>query len=249
LNHESIFFSLILPVLAVWLRLTAAIIWLPPFNFYRIPKMFVLLLLLGFALPVAWQDTSLVSAAQGGAILTLLVNELLLGMALGFGLMAAFMAIDAFGHFLDAQAGLSMASLLGASSNRPQAITAAFFTATAIALFFAADLHLDFLSMVASWYRIQPAYVPLDPDVDFLPFAQTMHRSFSYGILMAMPLAALLFLGDVLLAFASRSMPQLNVLFLAFPIKLLLILLGLLSASHVMQPVLLRWLSDSILPT
>lgn len=235
----------ILPVLAIWVRLSAAVLWLPVFSYYRVPRRFLALLLLGIAVPVAFGQPQLAPLVQSEHLLHVFAHEILTGLVMGFGLMLAFMAIDAFGQLLDAQSGLNMAAILGLGAGRPQALTSAFFTAAAISLFFAADLHHDFLYLVARWYALQPMRLLPNPMEDFAAFSRLFHAAFAFGVLMAMPLAALLLLGDVLLAFASRSMPQLNVLFLAFPIKLMIVLVGLLIAAHVMPPVLIRLLTNT----
>lgn len=233
----------LLSVISVWARLFGATLGIPAFGYYRVPKVFSALLLLGLALPVASlniQSPGAFSVISQHPIIIILAAELMTGMVLGFGLMAAFAAIEAFGHLLDAQSGLSIAQLFGFTQKRPQPITSALLTTTAICVFFAANLHLDFLNAVATWYRIAPADYLLNQLENPINFAIQLHRSFSMGILMAMPVAALLLLADVILAFASRSMPQLNVIFLSFPIKLLMTLFGLVATTHLMTPILLR---------
>lgn len=233
----------LLAVVSVWTRLFGATLGIPAFTYYRVPRLFMNLLLLGLALPMAslnMQHPAAFSAISNQPIVLILATELITGLVLGFGLMAAFAAIEAFGQLLDAQSGLSIAQLFGFTQRRPQPIISALLTTTAICVFFAANMHHDFLSAVATWYRIAPPDYVLDQLEHPIDFAIQLHRSFSMGILMAMPIAALLLLGDVILAFASRSMPQLNVIFLSFPIKLLMTLFGLVATSHLMTPILLR---------
>lgn len=230
------------------MRLFGATLGVPAFSFFRVPKVFFGLLLLGLAVPVA----SLNALAMPGSaiianqwsLLFLLAAELVTGLILGFGMTVAFAAVDACGQLLDAQSGLGIANLLGFTSKRPQPIIAAFFSTTAICLFFAAGLHVDFLTAVLTWHRVAPPSYLYDQLSDPIQFATQLHHSFSFGILIAMPLAALLLLSDVLLAFAARSMPQLNVIFLSFPIKLLVILFGLLAISHLLGPVFIGLLEQ-----
>lgn len=238
----------LLPVICVWVRLFGATLGVPAFSFFRVPKVFFNLLLLGLAVPVASLNALAMPASSiiGSEwnILLLLLAELVTGLILGFGLTVAFAAIDACGHLLDAQSGLGIAHLLGFTNKRPQPITAAFFSTTAICLFFAADLHYDFLSAVLMWYRMAPPSYVMDQLSDPIQFATQLHHSFSFGILIAMPLAAILLLSDILLAFAARSMPQLNVIFLSFPIKLLMILFGMVAVSYLMGPVFIHLLDQ-----
>lgn len=233
----------LLSVISVWARLFGATLGIPAFGYYRVPKVFSALLLLGLALPVASlniQSPNAFSAISQHSIIIIIAAELMTGIVLGFGLMAAFAAIEAFGHLLDAQSGLSIAQLFGFTQKRPQPIISALLTTAAICIFFTANLHLDFLTAVATWYRVAPPDYLLNQLDHPIDFAIQLHRSFSMGILMAMPIAALLLLGDVILAFASRSMPQLNVIFLSFPIKLLMTLFGLVATTHLMTPIFLR---------
>lgn len=235
-------------VLATWVRLFGATLIVPAFYYFRVPKTFFALMLLGLALPAATQQAlALNLPATMDAVLMILVAELLTGLILGFGLSVAFAAVEACGNFLDTQSGLGIASLLGYTNQRPQPITAAFFSVTAICLFFAADLHLEFISLVLHWYAAVPPAWLSERLADPKMFATLLHRSFSFGILMALPLAAMLFFADVLLAFAARSMPQLNVIFLSFPLKLLVTLVGLVAVSHLLAPTLVRVLREGAL--
>lgn len=245
---DTLFQAWLLPVACVWMRLFGATLGIPAFRFFRVPRLFFALLLLGLALPIAATPGAQLATALPVDVYSLpvlMLAELATGLLLGFGLNCAFVAVDAFGHLLDAQSGLGIANLLGLA-NRPQPITAAFFTATAICLFFGADLHHDFLAAVVGWYRLVPAAWLLDQLDDPIHYATLLHRSFAMGILMAMPLAALMLFGDILLAFAGRSMPQLNVLFLSFPIKLLMVLFGLVATAHLIGPVFVRLLTGAV---
>ena len=59
---------------------------------------------------------------------------------------------------------------------------------------------------------------------------------FTLGFLVASPVVVALWLADVVLGVLSRNMPQMNVMFLGFPVKVMLGLSILAASMGLMEP-------------
>jgi flagellar biosynthetic protein FliR len=188
----------------------------------------ILLVLLSVALaPVPGEDARAMTdgAFAGGA-----AAELLNGVTLAFGWVAAFAAIDFAGRLLDAQMGFSLAATFDPAGTRPSPLLTSALGLFATTLFFTANLHHVMIREIAQ----SIADVPLGQARRELAIDELLRRFgtlFSHGLALAAPLVFLLFLIDVVLAVISRSVPQLNVLLVGVTVKIAvgLVLAALLS--------------------
>ncbi|MBX6394182.1 MAG: flagellar biosynthetic protein FliR [Alicyclobacillaceae bacterium] len=149
------------------------------------------------------------------------VKQWLIGAALGFVGMVLFLAVEMAGQLVDVQMGLSVVNLLNPQSGTPGALMANWQAWLATMVFLALDGHHALLSGLLhsfEWIRLGAA-VPVGPSVEVI--ARSVAVLFILAIQLAAPLLISLFLFDVILAFISRAAPQVNVLFVAMPGKIL----------------------------
>jgi flagellar biosynthetic protein FliR len=211
--------------LLVSLRIVPTLAFAPPFTLLRIPPTVRVMIAVSFA---AWivsafpgQTTEVlhgqVSGGQGGLVGPALA-ELLIGVALGLALQLAFAAILTVGRLIDLQAGFAFA-LLADPTNRSQLpLIGMIFAYCAGALFFLTDGPSTLLAIWSASVEHLPIGAALDPGAlgKLLAFI---------GIIFTMALGAgglillVLFLIDLAIAFMSRTLPQMNVLFLGFQVK------------------------------
>lgn len=190
---------------------------------------------------LAWLGTSLMPAAvslQGGpAWISAICGELLIGTAFGLAVMLPNAALHTAGWVLDIQAGSSAGALFDpGSQNDMQAVFGTALMLIATALFFLLDLHLQLYRMLAVSLQMVPlgrGGVRLEWD----GLAGLLGQSFLLGFMVVLPVILGLLLVDVGVAYATRSMPQANVYFLALPLKLLAAI-GLMMATLPFVPTL-----------
>ena len=218
---------------------------LSPFAFAPVMVRSALLAMLGGLLvAVAWSQASPPALLDLAGFLSGLLNEAMIGLAFAFAFYLPIAAINAMARVLDLQIGLSAAALLfpnlGAEAEAP---ISAIMTLLAQALFFALDLHLEALSLVAASLSISPlglTQMSVGPGA----LAQMLGAQFSLALLLVAPTLTALFLVDVATAYATRAMPQANVYFLMLPLKVLLGIL-LLAASLGAAPDYVRRMFDT----
>jgi flagellar biosynthesis protein FliR len=89
-----------------------------------------------------------------------------------------------------------------------------------VTLFVVSDAHLQLARLISDSIDVFPLgrLPPLNDPLQPLLAAGSM---FALGVAFAAPLAATLLLTDLAVGVASRNMPQINVLILAMPIKIM----------------------------
>ncbi|MDV5053364.1 type III secretion system export apparatus subunit SctT [Vibrio sp. T13N] len=232
--HQALFlYSLTLP------RLMACFIFLPILSKQMLGGTMVrngvLCSLALFIFPMINQQ-SLPAETDGIWLIVILGKEVLIGLLIGFVAAIPFWAIEAAGFLVDNQRGAAMASMFNPTLGSQSTPTAVLLTQTLITLFFSGGGFVTFI------YALFKSYTSW-PIVDFFPTVSDAWVSFFYeqfeqlmwlGVLMSAPLVLAMFLAEFGLALISRFAPQLNVFFLAMPIKsaiasvLLIVYLGIM---------------------
>ncbi|MBX9599727.1 MAG: flagellar biosynthetic protein FliR [Bryobacteraceae bacterium] len=145
------------------------------------------------------------------------------------------------------QAGFSFASTVDPGSQADSGVLLVAAYLSSWLFFFAAGLDRDLLAALGASFTNPPR--PLLGS--FADVAALGSRMFSAGLAMALPLTAILFILDISLALLGRLQQQLQLLTLAFPVKILvtLAMMALLANSEwrlwadgrqALRPVLLR---------
>jgi flagellar biosynthetic protein FliR len=169
---------------------------------------------------------------------------------LGLGVHVLFGALALAGRLMDVQIGFAIGSVFDPVSRSGSSVLGSLMSLLGITLFVLSGAHLQLAQLVSSSLDLLPlGQMPhLDDPLQPLLAAGSM---FALGLAFAGPVAVALLLTDVTIAVASRNMPQLNVLVLAIPIKViigyLVLALAVSSWGPLMQQALAR--SVSVLET
>lgn len=199
-----------------------------------------IILLLAFTwLTVLAMPHAPVLDARGWPVALLLgaLGELLIGMVFGLGFMLPNAALHTSGWLLDMQAGLGAATLFNPGSGSGESLLGHALMLAATVLFFTLDLHvLLFKGIAASqgWMPLGSVGLQVQPDAFFALLA----GSFLSALMVVAPVLIGLFCVDLAVAYASRSMPQANIYFLALPLKVA-VAMGLLAMTLAYAPTLI----------
>ena len=148
-------------------------------------------------------------------------KEFLLGMAIGSVVMVIFWCIQAIGNFIDNQRGATMASSMDPVIGEQSSPLGLFMTQSMVAVFFCTGLFNAFLGGIYRSYALWPA-TSFWPSIDsnVVAFFVTQFALISQmALLVGGPVVVAMFLSELGLGFISRFAPQLNVFFLAMPVK------------------------------
>jgi flagellar biosynthetic protein FliR len=181
--------------------------------------------------PAAWPDAALLA----GWLLSEAALGLTVGLAVSFLNEAFLVAAQIFGL----QAGYSYAATVDPATEADSNVLLVFAQFMAGLLFFALGLHLEVVRVFARSLETYPpgAYglTPARAEA-VLKLGAAM---FSQGLRLALPVVALLVLADATLALLGRIHAHLQLLMLAFPVKMLGAL-AMLGATAALYPKLYR---------
>lgn len=212
------------------------------------PAFVRIILLLAFTwLTVLAMPHAPVLDARGWPVALMLgaLGELLIGLVFGLGFMLPNAALHTSGWLLDMQAGLGAATLFNPGSGSGESLLGHALMLAATVLFFTLDLHvLLFKGIAASqrWMPLGSVGLQVQPDAFFALLAS----SFMSALMVVAPVLIGLFCVDLAVAYASRSMPQANIYFLALPLKVA-VAMGLLAMTLAYAPMLIGRLFRSAL--
>ena len=152
--------------------------------------------------------------------LLVLIQQLLIGLAIGFTMRIAFAAVDAAGEFVGLQMGLGFASFFDPQSAGQTLVIAQFFNILATLLFLAVNAHLLLINvLVDSFHGLPIGPQPLAA-AGYFNVAAFGSSVFATGLQLSLPLIAILLMTNLALGILTRSAPQLNIFAIGFPITL-----------------------------
>lgn len=158
---------------------------------------------------------------------TLVVQQVLIGLSIGFAVRLVFAAVEYAGELIGLQMGLNFAGFFDPVSATQGTAVAAFFATLVAWVFVATNGHLVVISALADSFTAFP--VAPEPFA-FLTRAQPWRwgaELFATGLWIALPLIAMLLFVNLVLGFISRVAPQIQIFAIGFPITLGLGLVGM----------------------
>jgi flagellar biosynthesis protein FliR len=178
-----------------------------------------------------------------GQLLAESAGEVLIGAALAGGFLIAYAATQIAGRVLDTQTGFGVAGIFDPATGSVAPLFGALLGMSAICFFLAMNGHLVLIRAIAKSAATFPPGTALTA-IDWRAALAQGGAMFAYGLALAAPVMGALLLADVALAVCARSLPQLNVFLLGFPLKIMMGLSGL-AISIRFSGTVLRALFDS----
>ena len=158
--------------------------------------------------------------ASSGVGLFILLQQIMVGLAMGFAMRLVFTAIDMAGDIMGMQMGLGFASFYDPVNAANTQVIAQFLGMLAALAFLSMNGHLYMLSALAESFHAFPISTQV-------PSAHALHTLalwggsiFAYALRLALPLIAALLITNLALGILTRSAPQLNIFAIGFPITL-----------------------------
>ena len=152
--------------------------------------------------------------------LLILVQQMLIGVAIGFIMRVIFTAVEAAGEIVGLQMGLGFASFFDPQSAGQTLVLARFFNMLAMLVFLAVNAHLLLLGVLVESFQSLPINIQPLAAAGFFQVATSGSTIFAVGLQLALPLIAILLMTNLALGILTRSAPQLNIFAIGFPITL-----------------------------
>lgn len=218
--------------LLIFARVAGIFLEAPVFNARTIPAF----LKIAFAIwltAIFWFIIPILDASRFTSItpsfIFLVINELIIGMLIGFVCQILFAAVQATGDFIDLQMGMSIATMLDPSTGAVATILGRLCFFVAVVVFLITNGHHMILSGLYQSFRLIPLASPITISSNLI--TQLIHLGESLWLIslqLATPALLLIFLSDFSLGIVSRVAPQVNVFMLGFQLKPMLGLLAIL---------------------
>ncbi|KKB42372.1 flagellar biosynthetic protein FliR [Bacillus thermotolerans] len=209
-------------LLLVIVRVTSFFIVIPLFSHRTIPAMHRI----GFAILLSWMMYYTVEVPMleiDGRYVLLVLKEALVGLSIGLAAYIILAAIQIAGALIDFQMGFIIANVIDPQTGAQTPLTGQYLNMFALLLLLALDGHHLILDGI--YYSYQ--YIPVDQiALRFGDGSLANYISRAFGMMfmlalqMAMPVVAVLFLVDVALGIVARTVPQINIFVVGFPIKI-----------------------------
>lgn len=208
--------------LLILTRISAFFVTVPLFSYRAIPMLQRII----FAVLLAWMMTysiGVVDIAIDGEYIFLLFKEAIIGLFIGILAFMIMSVIQIAGGFIDFQMGFAVANIIDPQTGAQSPLLGQFFNSMALLLLLALNGHHLLLDGIFYSYQ----FLPIDGNwpafgsesvVEFI--ITTFVASFAIAFQMAIPIVATLFLVDIALGITARTVPQLNIFVVGFPIKI-----------------------------
>ena len=215
--------SQLLAFILVLVRVSGIISTAPVFGSSNIPPQIKVVLSLILAL-ILYPFIPLITVYpdRPDHYIMLIASELLIGLVLGIIARFLFGAVEFAGTVIGFQMGLGMAKVFDPQSQEQISLVGRFENATATLIFLAMDGHLIVLqALVRSYSVLPPGGASISrPLVENL--TELSASVFVIGLQIGAPLIVALFLANAVVGLLARSVPQIQVFVVGFPLTLML---------------------------
>lgn len=152
--------------------------------------------------------------------LFVVLQQLVIGLAMGFAMRLVFAAIEFAGEVASLTMGLGFATFFDPSSSGRSSAISQFLALVATMAFLAVNAHLALVSALAESFLTMPVSATPFSGNAALELARWGGRVFSAGLQLSLPIVAALLITNIGMGILTRAAPQLNLFGIGFPITL-----------------------------
>ena len=203
----------------IFLRISGMIWLLPVFDGRGIPVLFkaglclamslLFLPLLGPSLPTVSGMTAAFGLGAAG--------ELLVGMIIGFSVRLLFAGVQLAGQLAGFQMGIGIANVLDPVTSSQISVIGQFNNLLAMVIFLTADAHHLFLRAMAESFRLVPPLGVHYSGAAAWTVIDLSGKMFVIAVQVGAPVVVVLMFSSIALGIMARTVPQMNVFFVAAP--------------------------------
>ena len=181
-------------------------------------------------------DFELMSGAGALAI----VQQLAIGLAMGFVLQMVFSALVVAGQVIAMTMGLGFATSFDPQNNVQVTVISQFYVILATLVFLSMDLHLHLISYLGKSFEFLPMTgAPISED-SFMLVVGWAAQMFAGAVSLAMPILAVILLINVGFGVMTRAAPQLNIFAVGFPVTIVVGFVFMMITMPNLLPLLTR---------
>jgi flagellar biosynthetic protein FliR len=164
---------------------------------------------------------------NGPAAWGAVVQQVGIGLAIGFVVRLVFTSFELAGEVVGFQMGLNFASFFDPSTNAQSSATGSFYGYMATLLFVVLNGHLMVLMVVIRSFELFPVNQNFLEALSLMKLYSLGGELFASGFWIALPIVGMLMFANLALGIVSRVAPQMNIYAVGFPITLTVGLVGM----------------------
>ena len=227
-------------LLLIFVRVSAFFVTIPLFSYKTIPSQ--LKIVLAFVLSwMMYYTFSIEAFTINGDYLLLVLKEAIVGLVLGLVVYIVFSAVQIAGGFIDFQMGFAMANIVDPQTGAQSPLMGQFFNFLLLLVFLAINGHHLVLDGIFYSYQFMPMdqFFPKFGDAESIEYIMKLFVAvFAVAFQMSAPIVATLFLVTLALGITGKTVPQLNIFVVGFPIKIAVGFILLMTMMGVMVEVM-----------
>jgi flagellar biosynthesis protein FliR len=227
----------------VWVRVSCIFLIAPFFGhpLNPLPMRILLSLAIGFCLSgVVPVDVATAMAGSAPMVFAIL-KQAAIGLILGFVAQFVFSGIQVAGQVVGTQAGFALVNIIDPQTSVENSLVTVFLNSLGLILFLSFNGHHVLIRALARSFSLTSSEAGAANGSFWLSLARQAGGFFVIGLQIVVPLFAIMVIVDVLLGLASKMAPQVPMLILSFPIKLLVGILGLSLCLYQFPTILERY--------
>lgn len=207
----------------ILVRMAGLFIASPVFTSRNIPAQ----VKMGFALMISFILMPMVRFPAGTAVpdnifgfLYAVAPEMVIGLAIGFLFTLLFAAVQLAGHLIDVMIGFGLANIVDPVSNIQISVLGQFYYLVAMIVFLAVNGHHLLVRALFRSFEVLPPLTPILTSGIVQLVNDKAAAIFAIAFQIGAPTLAALFIADIILGVMARTVPQMNVLMVGFPLKI-----------------------------
>ncbi len=157
-----------------------------------------------------------------GRFILMLAGEMAIGLTIGYASQLIFTAVQFAGQLIGFQIGFGIVNVLDPTTNSQVSITSQFWNIIALLVFMAINGHHWLITAAAKSFDLIPV-LGFTPHAGLVDLITTLTADvFVLAIKLAAPVMATMLLLNVALGLIARTVPQMNVFIVGFPVQIAL---------------------------
>lgn len=185
-------------------------------------------------MPAATATMSIPATIHMPELTLLAAQELTMGLVIGFFSSLVFMGTQLAGQLVGQQIGFAMANILDPISGQDISLIGFLNMNLAVLIFLVAKLHLLIVVILWQSYKwVGIGTLALKPFMEVMGDASLMevHQLYIVGLQLSMPVLLVMLLNSVVEGFVTRTMPQMNIMVLGLPLR---VVMGITAVMFIM---------------
>ncbi|MBL7033677.1 MAG: flagellar biosynthetic protein FliR [Candidatus Delongbacteria bacterium] len=221
----------------VLIRISTMIMLMPVLGYTQVPgrvKIILGLVLTLLLLPVLGIDPALYADRTFYDWVGLVFEQVAIGVFFGFISNFVFMAVQLSGQIIGMQMGFGIVNVLDPESGLQVSTIGQMKNIFFLIIFLGLNGHHFLIQvMVDSFSQVPPGTMHIDSEL-FGELVRMSGQVFSWALRIGVPVMASLFLTEVAMGIVARTVPQMNIFIVGFPVKIGMGLILLMISAPVM---------------